>query len=58
MRRIDEVKSKKMKNVKLVEVLDKRRIRIVFGNNADIILTSQTEDWGYDSGIYIEKDSK
>jgi hypothetical protein len=58
LRRIDEVKNKRMKNVRMVEVLDKKRIRIVFENNDDIILKSQTEDYGYDSGIYIEKDSK
>lgn len=58
MRRIDEVKNKKMKNVKFVEVVDKKRIRIVFTNNQEIILKAECEDYGYDTGIYIEKDNQ
>lgn len=58
MRRIDEVKNKKIKNVKYVEVLDKKRIKIVFLNNQEIILVSKPEDYGYDTGIYLEKDTK
>lgn len=56
MRRIDKVKSRKMKNVKLVEVLDKKRIKITFRNNHEITLIASPEDYGYDSGIYIEKE--
>lgn len=58
MRRIDEVKNNKMKNIKYVEVLDKKRIKIVFLNNQEIILVSKAEDYGYDTGIYLEKDTK
>lgn len=57
MRRIDEVKNKKMKNIKLIEVVDKKRIRIIFINNQEIVLKASCEDYGYDSGIYIEKDN-
>lgn len=57
MRRIDQVKNKKMKNVQSVEILDKKRIKIVFKNNQEIILISNSEDYGYDSGIYFEKDN-
>jgi hypothetical protein len=58
LRRIDEVKNKKMKNVKQIEIIDKKRIRIIFNNNAEIVLIAEAEDYGYDSGMYIEKDSK
>lgn len=57
MRRIDEVKNRKMKNIDEVEILDKMRMLIKFKNGQDIIITSRTEDYGYDSGIYIEKDN-
>ncbi|PYY28270.1 hypothetical protein [Paenibacillus illinoisensis] len=57
MRRIDQVKSKKAKNVQFVEFLDKQRLRIVFKNNQEIVLKAYAEDYGYDSGIYIEKDN-
>ena len=57
MRRIDQVKNRKMKNVKNVEVLDKKRIRITFNNDAQIVLKAESEDYGYDSGIYIEQDT-
>lgn len=56
MRRIDEVKSKKIKNVKLVEFLSKRRIRIVFSNGQEIILLARPMEWGYEVGIFIEKE--
>lgn len=56
-RRIDEVKNRKMKNVKLVEVVDKKRIKIVFNNNQEITLKAECEDYGYDSGIYVEQDN-
>jgi hypothetical protein len=46
-----------MKNIKFAEVIDKMRLRIVFNNNAEIILKAEAEDYGYDSGIYIEKDT-
>lgn len=57
MRRIDEVKNKKMKNVKYIKVVDKKRMQVVFNNGMEIILKAQSEDYGYDSGIYIEKDN-
>lgn len=57
MRRIDEVKNRKMKNVKDVRVLDKKRIQITFINGQDIILCAKSEDYGYDSGMYFEKDN-
>ena len=57
MRRIDEVKNRKMKNVKFVQVVDKSRLRIVFNNGQEITVKSCAEDYGYDSGIYIEKDN-
>jgi hypothetical protein len=57
LRRIDEVKNKKMKNVKFVKVIDKKRIKVVFNNNQEIILKANCEDYGYDSGLYIEKDN-
>lgn len=56
MRRIDQVKDKKMKNIKFAEVVDKKRIRIVFNNNQEIIIHAVVEDYGYDSGIYIEEE--
>lgn len=46
-----------MKNVKLVEIVDKKRLRIVFKNNAEVILKACAEDYGYDSGLYFEKDN-
>jgi len=55
MRRIDKVKSKKMKNVKYIEVVDKKRLKI--NNNQEIIVKAVCEDYGYDSGIYLEKDN-
>lgn len=58
MRRIDDAKNKKMKNVKEVVVLDKKRIQIIFHNNQSITLISRCEDYGYDSGIYIEKENE
>lgn len=57
MRRIDEVKNKKMKNVKCINILDKKRIQIIFNNGQEITLVAQSEDYGYDQGIYIEKDN-
>jgi hypothetical protein len=57
LRRIDEVKNKKMKNIKFVEVLDKKSVRIVFNNNDEIVLKACAEDYGYDSGMYIEQDN-
>lgn len=57
LRRIDQVKNRKMKNVQFVEILDKRRLRIAFQNNEEIILEANTEEYGYDCGIYIEKDN-
>ena len=57
MRRIDKVKNRKMKNVKRVEILDKKRIKISFHNNDEIVLMANVEDYGYDVGIYIEKDN-
>ena len=57
MRRIDNVKNKKMKNIKYAQVIDKKRLKIVFDNGAEIILKAECEDYGYDSGIYIEKDT-
>lgn len=58
MRRIDEVKNKKMKNVKFVQIVDKKRLRIVFNNNQEIVVRACSEDYGYDAGIYIEQDNK
>jgi hypothetical protein len=57
MRRIDEVKRKKMKNVRFIEIIDKKRMRIVFANDSEITLKVFTEYYGYDCGIYIEKDN-
>lgn len=57
MRRIDEVKNKKIKNVKYVKILNKNRIKIVFPNNKSIIVKGVTEDYGYDVGIYIEEEA-
>lgn len=56
-RRIDEVKNKKMKNIKFAEIIDKKRIKVVFNNNQEITLKAECEDYGYDSGIYIIKDN-
>lgn len=56
MRRIDEVKNKKIKNVKSVKILSKRRIELVFSNGQSIVLIARSEEWGYESGIYIEKE--
>jgi hypothetical protein len=57
LRRIDNVKNKKMKNIKSILILDKKRIKITFNNNQEIILRSSVEDYGYDSAIYIEQDN-
>lgn len=57
MRRIDMVKNKKMKNIKHAEILDKKRIKIVFQNNEEIVLSARIEGYAEDSGIYIEKDN-
>ncbi|MOA06867.1 hypothetical protein D3C78_1265340 [compost metagenome] len=57
LRRIDEVKTKKMKNVKLVEVLDKQRLRVTFNNGAFIVLKACVEDYGDSAGVYLEKDT-
>lgn len=57
MRRIDDVKNKTMKNVKFIKVLDEKRIQIVFKNNQEIILKAESDSYGYDAGIFIEKDN-
>jgi len=57
MRRLDEVKDKRIRNVKEIKILDKKRIQIIFNNNEEIILCATSEDYGYDAGIYFEKDS-
>ena len=57
MRRFDEVKNKKMKNIKSILILDKKRIKITFNNNQEIVLCSECEDYGYDSSIYMEKEN-
>jgi len=57
MRRIDEVKNKKMVNIKHVKVLGKNRIRITFRNEEFIELTAQPEDFVGDCGIYITVDN-
>ncbi|MED3440287.1 hypothetical protein P4393_12550 [Bacillus subtilis] len=57
MRRVDTVKNKKMKNVKFIEVLDKKRLRVVFRSNEEIVVAAHATDYGYDSAIYIEEDS-
>lgn len=57
MRRVDAVKSKKMKNVKFIEVLDKKRLRVVFRNGDEIVVAAHSTDFGYDSAIYIEEDN-
>lgn len=56
MRRIDEVKSKKIKYPKSVEFLSKKRIKITFRNGQSIVLLARPEEWGYEGGIYIEKE--
>ncbi|MFU8688425.1 hypothetical protein ACNA6I_01205 [Rossellomorea sp. FS2] len=57
MRRIDGVSNRKMRNVEFIEVLDKKRLRIVFNNSQEIVVRASSEDYGYDEGIYIEKDN-
>jgi hypothetical protein len=57
MRRIDQVKSRKIKHVKHIEFLDKKRIKIVFPNDDYIVLLASSIDYGYDAVIYIEKDT-
>jgi len=57
MRRIDQIKNKKMKNVKFVQVIDKKRLKITFNSGVEIVVKAQAEDYGYDSGIYIEQDT-
>ncbi|MEO2202245.1 hypothetical protein ABGV42_00625 [Paenibacillus pabuli] len=46
-----------MRNVKMVEVIDKKRIKVIFNNNQEIVLKAEPEDFGYDSAIYIEEDN-
>ncbi|MCY8228768.1 hypothetical protein MOC30_14355 [Bacillus spizizenii] len=57
MRRVDAVKNKKMKNVKFIEVLDKKRLRVVFKNDEEIVVVAHATDYGYDSAIYVEEDN-
>ncbi|MFJ8247391.1 hypothetical protein [Peribacillus asahii] len=57
MRRIDMVKNMKMKNVKYITILDKKRLKIVFKNNEEIVILARGEDYGTDCGIYIEQDN-
>lgn len=57
MRRIDEVKNKKMTNIKHVKVLGKNRIRITFRNEEFIEVTAQPEDFVGDCGMYITVDN-
>lgn len=57
MRRVDAVKNKKMKNVKFIEILDKKRLRVVFKNDEEIVVAAHVTDYGYDSAIYIEEDN-
>jgi hypothetical protein len=58
MRRIDQVKNKKIRNIKYIEILDKNSLKIVFKNiSQEIILRGSPTDYGYDSVIYIEKDN-
>lgn len=56
MRRIDDVKSKKMKNIKEINILDKKRIQVIFNNNHEIVLLARAEYYGDDSGMYFEKE--
>lgn len=57
MRRIDKVKNKKMKNIQFAQVLDHRRVKVVFNNNHYIILKACIE--GYDdTAMYIAEESK
>lgn len=56
MRRIDMVKNKTMRNVR-VQVLDKKRIKLTFSKNESIVLVAKNENYGTDSGIYIEVDN-
>lgn len=51
MRRIDEVKSKKMRNVKTVEVVDQKRLKITFHNGDWVIIMADGE-----SSLYFEKE--
>lgn len=57
MRRIDEVKNKRIRNVKHVRILDSKRIEIKFHNGKTMVLMADSEDYGYGAGLYIEKES-
>ncbi|MED1125462.1 hypothetical protein [Bacillus atrophaeus] len=57
MRRVDAVKNKKMKNIKFIEIIDKKRLRIAFRNDEEIVVAAHATDFGYDSAIYIEEDN-
>ncbi len=46
-----------MKNVKEIQILDKKRLLIKFKNDDEIVLRAVTEDFGYDQSICIEKDN-
>lgn len=46
-----------MKNIKFAKVIDKKRIKIVFNNNQEIVIKAESEDFGYDSAMYIEQDN-
>ena len=57
MRRIDEVKNKKMKGVKMIKVLNEKSIQIYFNNGEDIILEAASTDYGYSAEMRIAKDN-
>jgi len=57
MRRIDEVRNRKMRDIQFAQILDKKRIRFVFTNGQEITVCAYPEDYGGDTAIYIEKDN-
>lgn len=58
MRRIDEVTDKRIRNVRQVRVLDSRRIEIEFNDGKTMILMAEPEEYGYNAGMYIEKEAE
>lgn len=57
MRRIDDVKDKRIRNVRQVRVLDSKRIEMEFNDGKTMILVAESEEYGYNAGMYIEKEA-
>jgi hypothetical protein len=57
MRRIDEARNKTISSAKSIKILGKDRLQVNLGNGQHIILCAKPMNYGYEAGIYIEKDT-